>query len=481
MRARTLSEVAASVSGRAIGPGASVHRVVIDSRESRPGALFVALRGTRTDGHRFVDDAYARGAAGVLVARTEPVRDRPAVIVTDPGEALLRLAASERRALGATVVGITGSVGKTTTKDLTAAVLGDRFAVTASPASLNNQIGLPLTVLAADGRTEALVCEMGAGVIGEIASLCEVARPDVGIVTVVGKAHLETFGSLADIARAKGELIEALPPSGLAILNADDPVVCGFNRRTEARVLRYGLGPDADVRAEDVRLTPDARPIFRLVEGSRDVEVELRIPGSHVVTDALAAAACGLALGVRPEDCAEALGSAVAPPGRMQILEGAGGIRVWNDAYNANPTSVRAALRALGSLRDGARRIAVLGPMAELGASSRVEHERVGRLAAQSGLARLIAVGGEGRWIASGAARSGMGPGRLIRSAGIDEALRAVRRVARRGDVVLVKASRAVGLDRLAEALGAEDRIAAPARSYPYPRSRTESTTPDAR
>ncbi|MFB3738700.1 MAG: UDP-N-acetylmuramoyl-tripeptide--D-alanyl-D-alanine ligase [Candidatus Velamenicoccus archaeovorus] len=445
--------MAACVGGRAIGAHACVRRVVIDSRDAGPGALFVALPGTRTDGHRFVDAAYARGAAGVLVGRSEPVGGRPAVLVADPGAALVRLAACERRALEATVVGITGSVGKTTTKDLAAAVLGRRFAVTASPASFNNQLGLPLTVLAADERTEVLVCEIGAGVVGEIASLCEVARPHVGIVTVVGPAHVETFGSPAAIARAKGELVESLPPSGLAILNADDPVVSRFDRRTRASVLRYGQGAAADVRAEDVRLTADARAVFRLADGMKSAEVELRIPGRHVVTDALAAAACGLALGVPLDDCAEGLGTAAAPPGRMQVLEGAGGIVVWNDAYNANPTSVTAALHAVGALSNGAGRIAVLGPMAELGRTSRIEHERIGRLAARSGLARLIAVGPEGRWIVRGAVGSGMRSDRASWSSGVEEALREVRRAVRPGDVVLVKASRAVGLDRLAEAL----------------------------
>ncbi len=284
MRTQPLSEVADSVGGRVAGPDVDVSAVTTDSRASAAGSLFVARAGERDDGHRFVPGAFAAGAAAAMVKQIDESWDaggRSFVVVDDTGRALLDLAASERRHLTGTVVGITGSTGKTCTKDLTAAVLGARLSVVASRASFNNEVGLPLTVLAADDRTEALVCEMGSRGIGHIASLCAVARPGVGIVTNVGLAHLGLFGSRENIVEAKAELVEALPADGVAVLNADDPVVSRYALRTEASPVTFGRSASADVRAEDVELDRDALASFVLVsEGSRE-RVELSVWGSR--------------------------------------------------------------------------------------------------------------------------------------------------------------------------------------------------------
>jgi len=456
MRTQPLSEVAVSVGGRVAGPDVDVSAVTTDSRASAAGSLFVARAGERDDGHRFVPGALAAGAAAAMVKQIDEswnAGGRSFVVVDDTGRALLDLAASERRHLTATVIGITGSTGKTCTKDLTAAVLGARLSVVASRASFNNEVGLPLTVLAADDRTEALVCEMGSRGIGHIASLCAVARPGVGIVTNVGLAHLGLFGSRENIVEAKAELVEALPADGVAVLNADDPVVSRYALRTEARPVTFGRSASADVRAEDVELDRDALASFVLVsEGSRE-RVELSVPGEHMVDNALAAAACGIALGISPAECAAALKTAHVSGWRMEAFTTAGGVRVLNDAYNANPTSMAAALKAARWMSRGGRCVAVLGGMAELGDVAEEEHDRVGELVARLGIEELVVVGRDAAPVARAALREGMESEHVRQAGSRDEALEAVRALLRPGDVVLVKASRVNGLERLAEAL----------------------------
>jgi UDP-N-acetylmuramoyl-tripeptide--D-alanyl-D-alanine ligase len=453
MDIRQLSDIAAAVRGRMAGDDVVVSSVVLDSRAVRPGALFAALAGNRLDGHDFVGDALARGAAAVLVRRSFGDARRPAVLVDDPRTALLDLASNERGRLRAMVVGITGSTGKTSTKDLTAAVLRSRYRVHASPGSFNNEIGVPLTILGAAPGTGALVCEIGAGAVGEIAALARLARPDVGIVTNVGLAHVETFGSPADIRRAKAELIQALRQDGMAILNADDPVVAGYARHARGRLVTFGTAPGADVQASAIRLTRDLRPTFTLTAGRRGTTVELAIHGRHMVWNALAASACGFALGISIETCAAALRRARIGPGRMEVRWSAEGIRVVHDAYNANPTSVAAALRAARELADGSRCIAVLGPMAELGKLSRREHLRIGALAARLGIDRLVTVGQAARAVADGAIRCGMKPVHASSADGQEEALALLLPLARSGDLILIKASRAARLERLVDAL----------------------------
>ena len=359
MRARPLVAVAMDVGGTIRAPGGESHivrSVATDSRTVEPGALFVALAGERQDGHRFVADAAQRGAVGALVSRGAPVQGAdPAglVDVDDPGRALLDLARVERSALSAVVVGVTGSTGKTTTKDFIAAVLGRRLRTVASLASFNNEVGLPLTLLRADPETEVVVCEMGARGPGHIRALCAVARPTIGVVTNVGVAHMELFGSPEVLRAAKAELPEALPSDGWAVLNADDAVVRAYAERTLARTLLFGSAPEAAVRAEDVSIDRrTGRATFDLVIGSDRSRVLLPVPGEHMVPNAVGAAAVGWILDVGIEESAEALGGAEMSAGRMQVLDGGTGVRIVDDAYNANPTSMAAALRAA----DGRRR-----------------------------------------------------------------------------------------------------------------------------
>jgi UDP-N-acetylmuramoyl-tripeptide--D-alanyl-D-alanine ligase len=451
VRVRRLSDIAAAVGGRLVGSDAEASSVAIDSRTVEQGSLFVALRGDRTDGHDFVAEAGARGAAGAIVE--QPTSEISAIAVDDSARALLDLAADERASLTATVIGITGSTGKTTTKDLTAAVLSGRFSVRASPASFNNEVGVPLTILGADERTEALVCEMGSRGIGHIAMLCAVARPHIGIVTNVGVAHLELFGSRENVVRAKGELVEALPDEGVAILNADDEAVRSYRSRTRARTLTYGFAPDADVRAVDVTLDDEARASFVLaIDGDRE-RVELSVAGEHMVTNALAAATCGAALGITPAETASALKGARVSAWRMETFVTPDGVRVINDAYNANPHSMAAALQTARVLARDSRLLVVLGHMAELGPISQEEHLRLGELVARLEVDRLLTVGADARDVQRAAVREGLAMRDAVHIGTAGEALDDLRANVRPGDVVLIKASRVAGLERIAEAL----------------------------
>jgi len=462
MKPRSLADVASAVGGTlsdAPDPsGAEVRGACIDSRRARPGDLFVAIVGDRTDGHRFLADAFERGAAAALVSRIpDPGGSAgPLVRVEDTVTALQALASSERRGMRAEVIGVTGSTGKTSAKDLIAAVLRSSRRTSASPASFNNEVGLPLTLLDAPGDAEAIVCEMGARGTGHIRFLCDIARPTTGVVTNVGVAHMELFGSREAIADAKAELVEALPAGGVAILNADDPIARTYRDRTEARVLTYGLAPEADVRAEDVTLDARARASFDLVVPEARAHVSLGVVGEHMVSGALAAAAVGSSMGLSPSAIAPALASARVGSGRMELLETADGVIVLHDAYNANPTSAAAALATAHRLSAGSRCVAILGEMRELGPIALEEHERLGEQAARVGVDVLIAVGPWGKAIVAGAEREGIDPSGVIMSDDVEGALSAARAVVRPGDVVLVKASRAVGLDRVATELVAE-------------------------
>ena len=448
-----LSAMARVTGGTIHGQDVEVTGVATDSRDVEPGDLFVALVGDRSDGQAFAPKAVARGAVAVLGRRPEPAV--PSVVVDDPARALLDLGREARRTLPGTVVGVTGSVGKTSVKDLTAAVLASRFRVVASRRSFNTEVGVPLTLLAAGPETDVVVCEMGSRGPGHISLLCDVARPTIGIVTGVGPAHLEMFGSLEAVAQAKAELPEALPVDGTAVLNVDDPVVRGFAGRTAAAVTGYGLSPEADVRAEDVRLDELGSGRFTLVAAAGREPVELGVPGEHMVSNALAAAAVGLALGLSPAECAAALKDAEVSPWRMEISETMDGLRILNDAYNANPMSMAAALKAAVWIRGDGRCVAVLGEMAELGQSADREHERVGELAVRLGVDHLVVVGAGAARIAAGAEREGAEREHVVVVGSVNEAVEAVRAWARPGDVVLLKASRRASLERMAVALGA--------------------------
>jgi len=456
VRPRRLSDVARAVEGSLEGDDAEVRSVSTDSRDVVAGGLFVALAGEHLDGHRFVDQAFATGAAAAMIDEAAAVamhEGQPVVRVGSTSEALMRLAADERNSMTATVVGITGANGKTSTKDLAQAIAQTRFRAHASPGSFNNEIGLPLTLLGAPPDTEVLVAEMGARRLGDVKLLSGIARPDVVVVTNVGVAHMEIFGSWASIVEASAEPIDALGPDGLAILNADDPVVIAFGDRCPGRVVTFGSRAHADVGAKDVSLGADGRASFRLVSDGAEVRVSLAVPGEHMVSNALAAAAVGRELGVPPEDVALALATAGVSRWRMESFTTAAGVRVLNDAYNANPESTAAALRTARWMAGEGRLIAVLGEMAELGPISDDEHDRVGELAARIRVDRLVTVGEAAEAIARAAIREGMEPDDVASYDDPLEALEDVRRSAAPGDLVLCKGSRVAGLETLAEAL----------------------------
>lgn len=452
MKARRLSDIAGSVEGSLVGADADVSFVVTDSRAAGPGALFVALVGERTDGALFVAEAIERGAVGVLVTEGIEVPG-PSVVVRSTGDALLRLAADERRSMVSRVVGITGANGKTSTKDMVAAILQRRFRTHASPASFNNEVGLPMTLLGAPPDVEVVVAEMGARRKGDVTLLCEIARPDVIVVTNVGVAHMEIFGSWDAIVEASAEPVDAVGPEGVAVLNADDPIAAGFASRCAGRVVMFGRSSSADVQGEEVGLDDEGRASFTVVHDGDRARVRLAVPGEHMVANALAAAAVGVGFGLPLETCSAALAEARVSRWRMETFAGSDGVRVINDAYNANPESVSAALKTARWMATGARLIVVMGTMAELGPISTAEHERVGELAARLRVDRLITVGSGASSIAMAAVREGLEPGDVASYDDIEGALVDVRAHARSGDVVLCKASRVAGLERLAEAL----------------------------
>lgn len=427
------SQVAEITGGSLQGPDATVDGAGIDSRVLRPGALFVPVVAER-DGHDFIDAALAAGAAAYLTARKPGAGT--AVVVADTSAALAALGAWARRQLAGPVVGITGSAGKTSTKDMLGAVLRAELSTAVSERSFNNELGVPLTLVNADDGTRAAVLEMGARGFGHIAWLCELARPDIGIVTNVASAHTEMFGDLDGVARAKGELVAALPSSGTAVLNADDERVMLMAPRAEARVLTFGAN-DGEVRATGIVVDEELQPSFRLESpwGSGDVRLHAR--GKHQALNAAAAAAAALVVGVSFDRVVDRLQSAPLSPWRMDVTRLPSGARLINDAYNANPASMMAALEALRAA-PAKRRIAVVGPMLELGAMSDDGHRDVAARADQLRI-RLIAV-----------AAPEYGATENVDS--IEEALTLLEGLGD-GDAVLVKASRAAGLERLAAKL----------------------------
>lgn len=448
----SMSEVATIVGGRLADPSAGTRQVTgvsADSRMVAPGDLFVAITGERTDGHEHARAAVSCGAVGVVGSRET---SGPTIVVDDPVAALGRLASHVRSSLtGLTVIGITGSSGKTTTKDLLAHLMPALGTTIAPHGSFNTEVGLPLTVLRADTQTRFLVLEMGMRGLGHIRYLCEIARPDVALILNVGSAHQEMLGSRDAIALAKGELVESLNGSGRSVLNADDPRVLAMQSRSAAPVLTFGLSPKSDVRATDVRVDGHARASFTLHHGDEAVPVRLQLTGAHMVSNALGAAAVALALGLSIESTGRLLSSAESQSRwRMEVSTSSSGIVVVNDAYNANPESMAAAMRALAAMDGSGRRWAVLGEMRELGADSDTLHEEVGRLAADLRLDRVTVVGEGARAIGRGLAGSAVECDLVEDSAAAADL---VSCQARPRDIVLVKASRAVGLESVASAI----------------------------
>ena len=432
------AEIADAVGGTLVGDDIEVDGASIDSRALRAGQLFVPVRGER-DGHDFIDAARASGAAATFSAGG-PVEGMSSILVEDPEAALRALGGAARRRLGDRVVGITGSVGKTSTKDLVTSVLARSMVVSASEKSFNNELGVPLTLVNARADSSVTVVEMGSRGRGHIEDLCAIVTPTIGVVTAVELVHSETMGGLDEIAIAKGELVEALPASGTAVLNADDPRVWAMRARTSAEVVGFGF-LIGEVRATALTLDEQLRPRFRLESDWGGADIVLAVRGRHQVNNALAAASVALRCGLTLDEVVAGLAEAQLSPWRMELGITATGARVLNDAYNAGPASMEAALRALAQL-PAAHHTAVLGVMAELGPESDAAHARIGEVAAELGIGV----------ISFGAADYGRSAVSIGHAADVAEAVALLGELT--GDyAVLVKGSRVAGLERVAAAL----------------------------
>ncbi|MEO6126302.1 MAG: UDP-N-acetylmuramoyl-tripeptide--D-alanyl-D-alanine ligase [Ilumatobacteraceae bacterium] len=421
------TDVAQATGGSLIGADSVLDGVSFDSRSIAAGQLFVALVAER-DGHDFVSAAMTDGAGAALVERA--TGDGTQIVVPDTAAALLRLGAWGRDQLDAEVIGVTGSVGKTSTKDLAKAALGAGLRTAANERSFNNEQGLPVTILGAADDTQALVLEMGMRGFGQITRLCDIGRPTIGVVTRVAAAHTELVGDIEGVARAKAELVQALPGNGIAILNADDERVSAMATMTDAAVLRFGIDEHADVRITALVLDGLARPRFRLHTPWGATEVALAVSGAHMATNAAAAIAVAGACGVDVAAAAAAMAEATLSPSRMQVGRNRRGTLVINDAYNANPSSMRAAIEALAAMDVSGRRIAILGVMAEL-ADPVADHAMIAELAAEHGV----------ELVAAGTDRYGIVP---------TEDPTTVTALLAGDDAVLIKGSLVAGLQRLA-------------------------------
>ena len=456
-----IDDLLAATGGRLERPTSvtSVTGASVDSRRVTPNSCYVALVGERVDGHRFVVDALRAGASAALVER--PVElpqdlDAAVVVVPDPLTALQELAAWWRRRHPVRVVGITGSTGKTVAKEMTADVLSRTLRTLRNEGNLNSETGLPMTLLRLEPDDEVAVLEMSMYTVGEIARLAEIAQPEVGVVLAVHPAHLERAGSIERIAQAKSELPRALPRDGLAVLNADDPRVAAMSEVTAAEVRTFGLHPQADVRADDVVSLGLDGTEFTLRAPWGDLRVMSATPGRHLVPHALAAAAVAERFAVPLDEVAAALATGSSAAHRMSVVEAASGARLVDDTYNASPISVAAALDFLAEtpVAAGRRRLAVLGDMLELGPDEERLHREIGARSASSADA-LVTVGERGRWIAEGARAAGAET--VLTASDADEAAAVLERSLAPGvgDLVLLKASRGIGLERAVELLRA--------------------------
>lgn len=444
-------------------PESMVNGLVTDSRHVEPGVLFVALPGERVDGHDYIDVAISHGARAALISRPpeedssmiEAYGQRGVAIVrvADCLHAVQQLAAYHRSRLFCPVIGVTGSTGKTTTKEFIAAVLSSRTKVVATEGNQNNELGVPLTLLRAGADTDVLVVEMAMRGRDQITRLCEIARPTAGIVTNVGTAHIELLGSQDSIAAAKGELVQAIPPDGAVFLNGDDEYSGVLANYARAPVSKYGLDESCDVVAREIVLDGESRAHFDLCVRGECRRVALAIPGRHNVYNALAAAAIASYLEVSVDQIVDGLSEARAGDMRMQSFQSATGVHVINDAYNANPASMRAAIETLAGIETTGKRVAVLGDMAELGSLSELAHFRIGEEVARLPIQDLITVGERAIRIADGARAEGMEDESIWPCASVDEALDVLEKRLVPGDVMLVKASRVIGLEALVDGI----------------------------
>ena len=441
--------------------------VSTDTRTLQPGDFFLALRGERFDGHAFVTTALERKAAGAIVEREAgrrllkgaPIR-QPLLGVADPLDALQRLAAAHRRRFVVPVIGVTGSNGKTTTKEMTASILACRHVVHKTRGNLNSQIGLPMTLLGLTADHEAAVLELGISRHGELTRLCELAAPTVGIITTIGPAHLESLGDLNGVRNAKAELIESLPAEGVAVLNHDEAPFDWLRRRCRCRVVSFGESSGADIRCLVLGIEPGEPPRQRILVQWAGGRAEARLPviGAHFAVNSAAAVAAALTVGVGPEEIVEGLETVRLPAMRSEIKPLPGGGRLLLDAYNANPLSMRRALETAAQLAGSGSIVAVLGDMLELGSETVRWHDEVGRYAASLPVGRLVTVGSLASRIADGAASAGLAADVIERCADVEQASALLERwmrsgEIRAGDVVLIKGSRGMRMERVVDRL----------------------------
>lgn len=435
----------------------------IDSRQIEPGNVFVAFEGSNTDGHNYLEQAISLGARVLLVTRTddrlEAVVEHASrrlvtvVRVTDALSAVQALAKYHRSRLFCPVIGVTGSTGKTTTKDFITSVLSRVARVVATEGNRNNELGVPLTLFDAGVDTDVAVLEMAMRGPGQIRALAEIARPTAGLITNIGTSHIEFLGSQDAIADAKAELVDAITEQGVVFLNGDDEYTDKIASSAIATVVRYGLRPGNDIRAEQISLNDKSQATFSIVTDDSAVSVSLGLPGRHNVYNALAAAAVGIHLGMSLEEIAAGLQDALVTGMRMQAFVTAGGVHVINDAYNASPASMRAAIATLSGISLADRRVAVLGDMAELGSLTELAHFRIGEEIARLRIDYLITIGDRAKRIADGAKAEGMGPSRVMSFEAVDDASRKLKELLQPRDAVLVKASRVMGLEKIVEEL----------------------------
>lgn len=449
-----------------------IRQISLDTRSIRPGDLFIAMKGDRFDGHDFVATALSRGAVGAIVHDSYDVgslalkpgskRGAPFILgVRDPLFAYQQLATHHRSRFDIPVVAVTGSNGKTTTKEMVASVMAHRWKVLKTEGNLNNRIGVPQTLFRLNGRHEGAVIEMGVDNIGQTTRLCEMARPTIGVITNIGPDHLEFFGSMEGSAQAKAELLDLLPPDGTAVLNADDPYYDYLAARARCRVVSFGFSLKADVCAVDGKSDGRDGTIFRLLLPGkvRHTIVHIRVQGEHNVTNALAAGAVGAVLGLPGAVIAQGLSRFRPAAMRSQILM-SHGVKIINDCYNANPASMKAAVQLLAQTGSDRKKIAVLGDMLELGPGAVQMHEDVGAFVAHQGIDQLVACGALGRSLAEGAKRAGLDRTRSLEVPDATAAAAVMKTMVKQGDVVLVKASRGMKLEQVVHALQGARRTA---------------------
>lgn len=432
-----------------------VFGVSTDSRKILQGSVFIALTGENFDGHNFAAQAVAQGAAGIIAAKPLQADIPPSVFVLevkDTLQALQDIARFHRLRYDIPVIAVTGSNGKTTTKDLIAAVLSQKYCTLKTEANFNNEIGLPLTLLNLEDKHQAAVVEMGMRGLGEIKALADIACPNVAVVTNVGETHMELLGSLENIARAKTELVEALDEKGVAVLNSDDVLVRSMNERCKGEVIYYGTNSFADVRAMDIRADGEQKTTAVVAAGKHHFPIAIPAPGRHNAVNAMAAVAVGLHLGLTESDIRQGLEGFIPSAMRMDIIMTKQGYKLMNDVYNASPLSMRAALDTLTDIAGG-RTIAILGDMLELGDISEEAHRQIGWYVAEKGINGLLTFGPQAEFIAAGARQGETQPEFIGSFSTLETLLEKLKGLARAGDTILIKGSRGMRMERLAEAI----------------------------